>query len=73
MVEPQMLEQANDNYLQVNDAKDLAPVVPAIIDPGQYDLTWILTPGDSIEELKHHQSLTEEDIKTAITNKHYVD
>jgi hypothetical protein len=48
-------------------------VIPAIIDPGQYDLAWILNAGESFEELKHNASLTEEDIKQAIANKHYVD
>ncbi len=46
-----MLENGNDNYLQVNEAKDQTPVIPAIIDPGHYDLSWILSPGESKEEL----------------------
>ena len=48
-------------------------MIPAIIDPGQYDFAWILNAGESFEELKHNVSLTEEDIKQAIANKHYVD
>jgi len=48
-------------------------VQPAIIDPGKFDLSWILSPGDSIEELENCPYLSQEEIKFAIQNKRNVD
>lgn len=48
-------------------------VQPAIVDPGKFDLSWILGPGDSIEELENCPYLCEEEIKLAIQNKRNVD
>jgi hypothetical protein len=61
-------EQAagNENY-------DQTPVTPAIIDPGQYDLSWILCPGEQIEELQNTMYLTPDDISAALSSKHFVD
>jgi hypothetical protein len=48
-------------------------IPPAIIDPGNFDLGWILAPGDRIEELENCPYLTQEEIKIAIQNKKNVD
>jgi hypothetical protein len=45
----------------------------SIIDPGNFDLGWILAPGDTIEELENCPYLTQEEIKIAIQNKRNVD
>jgi len=47
--------------------------MPAVIDPGNFDLSWILAPGDNVEELEKFTYLTEEEVKIAIANKHNVD
>jgi hypothetical protein len=48
-------------------------VPPAIIDPGKFDLSWIIATGDTVEELESCPYLTEEEIKKAVASKHNVD
>ena len=46
---------------------------PCIIDPGQYDLSWIIEPGESPEDLGKCPYLTENEIDQAIKGKNNVD
>lgn len=46
---------------------------PAIIDPGQYFLDWLLDIGDSEEELQEYKYLTEEEVVEAVEGKHWPD
>lgn len=50
-----------------------APVLPCIIDPGMYDLTWLMVPGEAKEEVEKNEYLSEDDIKKAIASKDNVD
>ena len=64
-----LIQGDNDIY---NDKQE-PPVPPAIIDPGAFDLSWILDRGDRQEELTNSPYLTKEEIDQAIRSKHNVD
>lgn len=43
------------------------------MDPGPYDLTWLLEPDENIESVSQCQYLSQEDIDKAVKGKHNVD
>lgn len=55
------------------DDKQDPPMPPCIMDPGAYDLSWILEPHETPDQLALTPYLTQEEIDHAIRNKHYVD
>ncbi len=70
IIDPNLIQpDINEN---LNDKQD-PPVPPCIMDPGAYDLSWLLEPGEKLEDILKITYLTQEDIDAAIKNKHYVD
>ena len=43
------------------------------MDPGRYDLSWLMEPGEDAESLSMSAYITQEEIDTAIQQKHFVD
>lgn len=43
------------------------------MDPGQYDLSWLLEPGETPDSIAISPFITQEDIDTAIKGKCFVD
>lgn len=58
IIDPNMIQQ-NDNM--DNDKND-PPVPPCIYDPGQYDISWLIEQGETLELLSKNEYLTQEDI-----------
>ena len=52
------LIQPDENF---NDKQDI-PVPPAIIDPGIFDLSWLLDRGEKVEDFNNYIYLTREEI-----------
>ena len=43
------------------------------MDPGRYDLSWLVDPGEDHQNLASSAYITQEEIDAAIAQKHYVD
>jgi hypothetical protein len=50
MMEQHMMENIHGEHMNNNDKND-QPVPPCIMDPGMYDLNWLLEPGEKPEDL----------------------
>jgi hypothetical protein len=70
IIDPKILQQADN--IDVAD-KFEQPVMPCIIDPGPYDLSWLADPGENIDDIANTTYLTMDEIKSTIAKKNEVD
>ena len=61
-----MIQQADNNDNIINERNDEPFVLPCIMDPGPYDLSWLLEPGEFPDTLKETPYLNNEDIQKAV-------
>lgn len=69
-MDPNMMNDCNENFL--ND-KNENPVPPCIMDPGQYDLSWLIENGETPDSLASCPYISKDEIDVAIKSKNSVD